>query len=459
MDQNTDNQPLRPSFHFTAQRGWLNDPNGLVYHQGTYHLFFQHNPYGTDWGNMTWGHAVGPDLVHWRQLDNALCPDDLGTIFSGTALVDHRNVLGLQRDATPTLALFYTAAGNTSDASAGKPFTQCLATSTDGGRTFVKHPANPILPCIQPGNRDPRVFWHEQSGRYVMVLYVGHPHPTEVDGNGNPVVSHAFHFLTSHDLLTWEDQSRLPGLYECPDLFELPVEGTGETYWVLWDASGRYLIGHFDGQRFESVSEPLTFDYGANYYAAQCFANLPPARHVSIAWMRGGRYPDMPFNQQLSFPSELTLRRDPDGLRVYRQPVAEIANLYLDAVDLPVADITGEQNLISAAQGPAHDVTLSLSITPDTVAGINVCGHAFRLDAQQQTLSFADFTMPLQLADGQATLRLLIDRTSVEIYADNGRAAGSWCFVPVEGAPVLSLARDAGKVRFLGATSRGLRPG
>lgn len=460
MSQNdADNQSLRPLFHFTAQYGWLNDPNGLVYHQGTYHLFFQHNPDDTEWANMTWGHAVGPDLVHWRQVDNALYPDELGTMFSGTAMVDHRNVLGLQRDETPTLALFYTAAGGTSEASAGKDFTQCLATSTDGGRTFVKHPANPIVPCLGPGNRDPRVFWHEQSGRYVMVLCVGHQHPTEVDRDGHPVLSHDFYFLTSDDLLAWEEQSRLPGLFECPEMFEIAVDGAQESYWVLWDASGRYLIGHFDGRHFEPVCGPLTSDFGANYYAAQCFANLPSGRQVSIAWMRLGRYPGMPFNQQLSFPSELTLRCDPDGLRLYRQPVPEIAHLYQDAVDLPAVEITGEHELISAAQGPSHDVTLSLAVTPNAVAVINICGHAFRLDAQQQTLSFADFAMPLQLADGQVTLRLLIDRTSVEIFADHGRAVGSWCFVPVEGAPVLSLTRETGKVRFLGATATRLRPG
>ncbi|MHC5543876.1 glycoside hydrolase family 32 protein, partial [Singulisphaera rosea] len=216
-------EPLRPQLHFSPLRGWTNDPNGLVYLNGEYHLYFQHNPYGWDWGNMHWGHAVSRDLVHWDERGEALYPDSFGPMFSGSAVVDWKNTSGLGRGGAAPLLLFYTAAGN--------PTVQCLASSTDGGKTVVKYDGNPIVGQYTPGNRDPKVLWHEPTGRWVMTLYV------ERGGK------HTIQFLSSTDAIHWKDESAIDGFFECPDLFPLRVDGDpARTLWVLTAADSGYML-------------------------------------------------------------------------------------------------------------------------------------------------------------------------------------------------------------------------
>ncbi len=314
-------ETYRPQFHFTAQKNWLNDPNGLVYYKGEYHLFFQHNPESTSWGNMTWGHAVSKDMVHWQQLPHAIERDKLGTIFSGSAVVDWNNTSGFGqsgKDAEKPLVALYTAAGDTSPESKGQPFTQCLAYSIDQGRTWTKYAGNPVVKHIIGGNRDPKVIWYAPTKHWVMALYL--------DG-----IDYAL--LTSPDLKSWTQVQKmsLPGCGECPDFFELGVKGDGKTRkWVFTAANGQYLVGVFDGEKFTPEQPLQQVDFGANYYAVQSYSDIPPAdgRRIQIAWMTGGSYPQMPFNQQMSFPCELTLRKTEDGLRMYRWPVKEISNLY-----------------------------------------------------------------------------------------------------------------------------------
>ncbi|MFN7286635.1 MAG: 2,6-beta-D-fructofuranosidase, partial [Verrucomicrobiota bacterium] len=247
-------EPLRGQFHFSPQRGWNNDPNGCVFYNGEYHLFFQHNPYGWGWGNMHWGHAVSKDLVHWQELGDKLLPDDMGPMFSGSAVVDWNNTSGLGKDGKPPLVLFYTAFGN--------PTVQGMAYSTDG-RKFTKYAANPVIKQITSGNRDPKVIWHEPTKRWVMVLYVG------LEGG-----KHTVHFFTSPNLRDWtlasiaEGLAGTPFLYECPDFFELAVDGdAARKKYVLLGADSAYAIGSFDGNKFLPDVTRLPGHRGKGFYA------------------------------------------------------------------------------------------------------------------------------------------------------------------------------------------------
>jgi sucrose-6-phosphate hydrolase SacC (GH32 family) len=270
-------ETYRPQFHFTAPAGWLNDPNGLVYHAGEYHLFFQHNPFGVNWGNMTWGHAVSGDLVHWRALPNAIEPDRMGTIFSGSAVVDNGNTAGFQTGREPALVAIYTAAGGSSPESDGQPFTQCIASSNDRGLTWSKYERNPVLPHIVGENRDPKVIWYAPGRFWVMALFL--------DGE-------SFALFTSPDLKHWTRTQTLAITgSECPDFFPLSVEGEpDEERWVFMAANGHYIVGTFDGARFVPETDACVLDFGANYYAMQTYSDIPAqdGRRIQIAWMAGG---------------------------------------------------------------------------------------------------------------------------------------------------------------------------
>ena len=319
-------ESLRPRLRFSPALGWTNDPNGLVFYKGEYHLFFQHNPYGTDWGNMTWGHAVSKDLLHWKELGDALHPDKFGTMFSGSAVVDVNNTSGFGTEQNPPMVLIYTAAG--------KPFTQCIAYSLNG-RTFTKYDGNPVVPNQTDGNRDPKVYWNDKTQLWTMLFYVGHPNQV-----------HTVEFWTSPNLKEWTKVSVYPGdcngngfMYECPDYFELPIEGTDETRWVVIAANAVYAVGKFDGTAFTPEVERLTGTQGCSY-AAQTYFNMPDGRRIMLAWLRAYA-PGMRFNQSMSVPHELGLVKTSDGIRLTRKPFAELASLRgeplpADAAALPM---------------------------------------------------------------------------------------------------------------------------
>ena len=303
------NNMYKPSLHFTPSYGWMNDPNGLVYHDGIYELYYQHNPRGIDWNCMTWGHARGTDLLHWEDLGDVLEPDENGLMFSGCAIRNDRGLLGLPKDA---LLFFYTAAGHSSRESKGKPYTIRLAYSTDGGNTLLKKDgiceAGEIMETLAAENRDPKVFWHEESGAYILVLWIE---------------NNDFGIWRSEDLeqFTMTQRVTLESGYECPDLFRLPVistkEGgreTGEEKWVFWTAHGYYYVGSFDGYEFHQEQERrCASQMGPDVvlpYAAQTFSG--PEKVLSVSWLRtkcvGGRTTGM-----MSIPKEFSLIRNKDG--------------------------------------------------------------------------------------------------------------------------------------------------
>lgn len=418
-------QPLRPQFHFTSKRGWINDPNGMVHDGKQYHLFFQHNPKDTVWGNMTWGHATSSDMVHWTQHDHALLPYRVdrrkGTIFSGTAVVDHNNSLGVQVGSVPTLVAFYTYA-------AGPGFTQSLAYSTDRGETWIYYDeGRPVVENqgFDNGERDPKVFWHEPSKRWVMALWVERK-PGRV------------RWFTSENLTDWTVASDLmrDWAYECMDVVFLPVDGDeANTKCVIYDASFDYEIGAFDGTKFTADSETLKAG-GGNFYAAQTFNNSPDGRFVQIGWMSGGpnsadEY-GLPFNKQMAFPCELSLRTTPKGIRLFVWPIEEIRTLIshehviadttvadgvnaiadVDSLDLVDLDITFEP-------GNAKQVVFNLpgtTLTYDVAAGV-VRRPDLDKDGDEYQATTIDKLYP---RDGVVQLRLLIDRLSVEAFGFGG---------------------------------------
>jgi sucrose-6-phosphate hydrolase SacC (GH32 family) len=446
-------ETYRPQFHFTAQKNWLNDPNGLVFYKDEYHLFFQHNPSGLTSGNLSWGHAVSADLVHWKQIENALVPDKLGPIWSGSGVIDWDNTSGFQTGEEKPLVCFYTAAGGTSPESKGQPFTQCVAYSNDRGRTFTKWSGNPTLKNINADNRDPKVFWHAPTKRWVMALYVPVKDTEKKTADAKPVTVQTIQFYGSPNLKEWNFLSQLDGYFECPDMFELPVDGDlKNTRWVVFGANGEYAIGRFDGTTFTKESGKHKLDFGKNFYAAQTFSDIPESdgRRIIIGWMNGGKYPGMPFNQQMAFPCELTLRTTPEGIRMFKWPVKEIDRLYHAA-----SVSAGSSDTIAGWYVIPHELAdIHFEFEPKGESGfeLNVRGHSVNWSTKDKVLSALGRSVPLPLVNGRVKLRALIDRTSLELFGNNGAVAMSTCFLPHGNRPgtTISVLGNAGQLIELG---------
>jgi fructan beta-fructosidase len=395
-------ETLRPQFHFSARRGWNNDPNGLVFYRGEYHLFFQHNPYGWSWGNMHWGDAVSPDLIHWKELPIALYPDEHGTMFSGSAVVDWNNTAGLQRGDEKVLVCIFTAAG--------KPFTQGLAYSNDRGRTWNKYDRNPVLPHQVAENRDPKVIWYAPDKKWVIALYLDRSD---------------YALFSSKDLKSWEKISTvtIPGTSECPEFFEIALDGNkANTRWVFYGGNGRYLIGRFDGRTFMPESGPHTLHWGNCWYASQTFNDIPPedGRRILIPWGQMAT-PGMPFNQMMGLPVELTLRTTDEGPRLMAYPVKEHALLRARSHTLQPQPLTPGENPLAALKGELIDLLAEVVPGEATELGFNLRGVTVIYDARKQELSCKAGKAPFKPIDGKIRLRLMLDRTSIDIFGNDGR--------------------------------------
>ena len=400
-------EALRPRIHFTSRRGWLNDPNGLVFDRGEYHLFYQHNPYGRNWGNMHWGHAVSADLVRWKELPIALYPRVFGDwCFSGSAVIDADNTAGFGAGA---LVAAFTSTGRG----------ECVVASTDGGRTFAECDGNPV---VKHQGRDPKVIWHAPTKRWVMAVY---------DEQGK---SRGIAFYTSADLKKWERRSRIDGWYECPELFELPVDGDPkDTRWAVYAADGEYAIGTFDGKEFRAEPGKHRGNFGNCLYAAQTFNNVPASdgRRIQIGWLRV-ELPKMPFNQMMSFPVELTLRRTDDGIRLFAHPVREVEKLHgkkHEWAKRPIAPAP-EATRLEGPQGWALRIRAEIDLGDARKVGLIVHGRPVTFDRAKQMLTCANATAPLKLSAGRLRLEILADRASLEIFVDGGRV-----YMPVGGVP------------------------
>lgn len=392
----------RPQFHFTTRNGWINDPNGLIWNDGEYHLFYQHNPYERDWGNMHWGHAVSPDLVHWKELPVALRPDTIGTMFSGSAVIDYENTSGFGKSGTSPMVVAYTADGD-------KGQRQCIAYSLDNGRTFKKYDGNPVIDSGKKWNtrdtRDPKMFRYDDH--WVMVL-------NERDGHS---------IYTSNNLKDWTYSSHVTGFWECPELFELPVDGNPDnTMWVMYGASGTYMLGDFDGYTFTPRSGKHVFTVGTGY-AAQTFNNIPASdgRRIQIGWSRIG-HPGMNFNGMMLLPVELKLQTSKEGPRLVSNPVSEIE-----------AFCESKGKWSGLTQQEAEDILRGFSGFED---GLRVKVTFALSHATDASLSLADqrlvdydmngtrlngyFYSPQDPTSMELTTDIWIDRTSAEVFVDGG---------------------------------------
>jgi len=407
-EENIYREKLRPQFHFTSRRGWNNDSNGMVYYKGEYHLFYQHNPYGWPWGNMTWGHAVSRDMIHWTELGDAIHPDHLGTIFSGSAVIDENNTAGFQTGDEKTIVCFYTSAGGRNPMSEGQPFTQSIAYSNDRGRTWTVYEGNPILGHINGGNRDPKVIWHEPTNQWVMVLYLD---------------DKMMGFFTSKDLKSWEFQSKLKCFHECPELFKLPLDAKeNNKKWILYGGSGEYLIGAFDGKEFKIEAGPIRFHYGNCFYASQTFNNIPPkdGRRIQIAWGQVAM-PDMPFNQMMLFPVVLRLGTTEEGPRLFAEPIHEISKLHKSKRRWRKHTLKPQDNLLSGLSGELIHIRSALQVGDAQEAGFVIRETPVVYNVQKQELSCCKKTAPLKSKDGKINLEVLVDRTSIEIFGNGSR--------------------------------------
>lgn len=471
-------QPYRPQYHFSPLENWTNDPNGLIYFEGEYHLFFQYNPYGDEWGHMTWGHAVSPDLLHWRQLPPAI-PEAKGVmIFTGSTVVDGRNTSGFCAAGKPCLVAIYT--GHTPEQH-GSPArqTQNLAFSNDRGRTWTKFVGNPVLDLHMSDFRDPKVFWSQQSAQWIMLVAL----PNE----------HKIRFYSSPDLKLWSVRSEFGpagatgGQWECPELFELPLPAAHtETRWVLkvglnpgalQGGSGeQYFIGRFDGSRFVNdnpASQTLWTDYGKDCYCALTFNNLPrTAGVVMLGWMDNWQYakdlPTSPWRGQMTFPRALSLRMTPQGLRLAQWPVSQLAQLELqraatsgtlDAVNhwLAANPIAIRHSFRLTAEIPLGGAQeLGLRILAEDGKTVTLVGYRpgtgkLFVDRTRSGLTGfnKDFPVvveaPLALANDRLRLTLLIDRNSVEVFADGGLLASTNLVFPPAEANGIELYAKGGK--------------
>lgn len=440
-------EQLRPRFHFTPQRNWINDPNGLVYYEGEYHLFYQYNPHGNEWGHMSWGHAVSPDLVRWTELPVAM-PEKDYMIFSGSAVVDWNNSSGLGDGTSPPLIALYTAYYQGSSLQM-----QHLAYSHDKGRSWTDYPANPVIDRRIEHFRDPKVFWHEPSGAWVMTVALARSHKVAIYRSAN--------------LIDWQLASEFgpcgltSGQWECPDLIELPVEGGEGTIWMLkvdvdkdvvGSASGaQVFFGTFDGSLFVPENEDgLLADRGADFYAAQSWSDLPDSHRapVWLAWMSnhqsGHNYPTHPWRGTMTVPRSLSARKLGCGWQLIQRPVEPgFAQAGADAGFMLDLDKTGRTVLaanveqlsgrLAIACSPQSRIVLAVGEGSQTALRMEIDGQRKLITVQRYAGGWnapEPFEEPMQASwSGDAPeVQMVFDRLSVEIFVPSEGVTLTACF-------------------------------
>lgn len=472
------NEKHRPLFHFTPPQMWMNDPNGMVFHNGEYHLFYQHYPDSTIWGPMHWGHAVSKDLIHWEHLPIALYPDSLGYIFSGSAVFDRNNTSGLgTTDKPPLVAIFTYHSPEKMDAGRKDFQTQGLAYSLDHGRTWEKYAGNPVLKS--PGIadfRDPKVFWHADTKKWIMVL----------------AVRDRVELFRSEDLKVWnksddfgETERAHGGVWECPDLFPLMVEGENTQKWVMLvsinpgglygGSATQYFIGTFDGKTFRNDNPPaktLWVDYGKDNYAGVTWSDIPETdgRRIFLGWMSNWQYanvvPTETWRSAMTIPRTLHLQNTPDGIRLASLPVKELEQIRQTSFDITPQHIDGRKPITNVPfnitpsemlfefelRGENTNAGIELSNAKGQKLSIGFDGtrKSFYVDRRNAgSHGFSDHFAgihyaPAISANDKISLHIFLDVASVEVFADDGKAVITDIFFPDKVFNTLTVFTEGG---------------
>ena len=439
----TNKEKFRPIYHHTPAYGWMNDPNGMFYKDGVYHLYFQYNPYGSVWGNMHWGHSTSTDLMHWKFEGCAIVPDAWGAIFSGSCVVDHENTAGFGKEA---VVAFYTSAKSTPW---GDIQMQSMAYSLDNGKTFTKYEGNPILTSSEKDFRDPKVFWYAPGKHWVMILAVGQH----------------MEIYSSVNLKEWKKESEFGamqgahgGVWECPDLVEIPVEGTREKKWVLicnlnpggpfGGSAAQYFVGSFDGKKFvnESPTQTKWMDWGKDNYATVTWNNAPDGRCIALGWMSNWQYannvPTRQYRSANTLARDLTLYREGQELYLKSTPSVEVKKARGKKVSIPSFRVSEKHEIVNLFEEKQGAYEVEILIQNAGASKIAFCllndkgekvsmyydlnRKQFVMDRSESgTVDFSkDFpavTVAPANVDKELTLRLFVDRSSIEAFGEDGK--------------------------------------
>ena len=439
----TNKEMFRPVYHHTPVYGWMNDPNGMFYKDGVYHLYFQYNPYGSVWGNMHWGHSTSTDLMHWNFEGCAIVPDAWGAIFSGSCVVDHNNTAGFGKGA---VVAFYTSAKATPW---GDVQSQSMAYSLDNGKTFTKYEGNPSLTSSEKDFRDPKVFWYAPGKHWVMMLAVGQH----------------MEIYSSVNLKEWKKESEFGamqgahgGVWECPDLVEIPVEGTREKKWVLicnlnpggpfGGSAAQYFVGSFDGKKFvnESPTQTKWMDWGKDNYATVTWNNAPDGRCIALGWMSNWQYannvPTRQYRSANTLARDLTLYREGQELYLKSTPSSEVKKARGKKVSIPSFKVSEKHEMVNLFEEKQGAYEVEIVIQNAGASKIAFCllndkgekvsmyydlnRKQFVMDRSESgTVDFSkDFpavTVAPANVDKELTLRLFVDRSSIEAFGEDGK--------------------------------------
>jgi fructan beta-fructosidase len=474
-------EPFRPQFHFIPLKNWMNDPNGLVFYKGEYHLFFQYNPFGNEWAHMSWGHAVSPDMVHWKQLPVAIAEGNGVMIFSGSAVVDWHNSSGFCKSSSAghgsCLVAIY--AGYT-----GKEQNQNVAYSNDRGRTWTKYSGNPVIDLHLANFRDPKIFWYEPGHEWVMVTVLAAEHKVRLFGSKD-----LKHWTTLSD---FGPEGAAGGAWECPDLFELPVENeAGRRRWVMsvnlnpggvaGGSGNQYFVGRFDGMKFTNenpASKELWADYGKDFYASTSFSDIPPSdgRRIWMGWLGNWEYaghvPTSPWRGIQSIPRALSLKKFPQGIRLVQEPVAELRGLRVRHVAISDRTFEAADRILCSEGMKGDTLEIEATIEPGKATSF---GFEVRKGSEQQTTIGIDRlkselfvdrtrsgdtsfdprfpgrqTAPLEMASGEPIeLHIFVDRCSLEVFANHGEQVISELIFPSLSSQDIKLYSSGGGAKIV----------